>query len=695
MAFCKSFKLTCNASKGSFCAVDWTECITRFPKTVNINAGDFAIFGWGYNYIDAVTGLPINTTCAEDFPVANVWWQVTNGTSVTETDTNAYPCGPPPPVSQSPTRTPTRTPVTPTPTRTQTPTPTTTPVICGSGTTTGTYHYYYDCCGNFIEGATAGLTVSIDNTKPSSGVNKLKIPVTTICPTRTPTQTPTVTPSVSLTPSPTLTPTPTVTPSITPSITPTKTPFFNLINNCAPITLFDMGIECNVGSIPSSISSSDGTLSILVTGGTSPYSFYWAGGQRTQTLSNVPQGSYEVTVVDFYGDYTATTICNLFPLSPTPTPTPTQTPTSTPIPVYPNLCFTYLNPTIGTSIGPIEFILNGTQNGKPTWSAYLGLTQLDIIWSIQNSRWEIPNWSSSVGIPVSNTTSNVPITGWFMAGESQVILTMTSGACPPSIPLFNTVNKQDSTCILSSNGSITLTTNYGVSGYSYSIDGGVTYQSSNIFQNLGAGQYNIITKDSSLPPNTLNNQVVITNQIQNTNYTIGVVVENTVNVTSSTQICNWKVNVDPPLPSGITLSFGLNVNTTKNYFGPGSGIITGTTVVKKGNITLSPSTIGTPVTTINPRPNCSTYEVTGVTSVDTYQITIGSGESVSGTSTSILNITNNQVGANSCITRLTQSILMDTVSPTITGGVCYNITNQPQSQGINNHSLTLSSQPNA
>ena len=169
MAVCKSFRLTCNASKGSFCAVDWTDCGTGFPKTVNINGGDFAIFGWGYNYIDAVTGLPVNTTCAIDIPVPNVWWQVTNGTSVTETDTNIYSCAPPPPVSQSPTRTPTRTPATPTPTRTQTPTPTTTPVICGSGTTTGTYHYYYDCCGNFIEGATAGLTVSIDNTKPSMG----------------------------------------------------------------------------------------------------------------------------------------------------------------------------------------------------------------------------------------------------------------------------------------------------------------------------------------------------------------------------------------------------------------------------------------------------------------------------------------------------------------------------------------------
>jgi hypothetical protein len=76
-------------------------------------------------------------------------------------------------------------------------------------------------------------------------------------------------------------------------------------------------------------------------------------------------------------------------------------------------------------------------------------------------------------------------------------------------------------------------------------------------------------------------------------------------------------------------------------------------------------------------------------------VTIGSGESVSGTSTSILNITNNQIGPNACITKLTQQILINTVSPTITGGVCYNLTNQPQPQGINNHSLNFSAQPNA
>ena len=558
------------------------------------------------------------------------------------------------------------------------------PIICGFGNTTPGYNYYYDCCGNFVEilNGSSGSGVRYDYTKPSQGITPQYVPAETTCPTATPTPTPTPTPTI--TPTPTLTPTPTITPTITPtpSKTPSLSPFVVLKNECDPFTLFDMGIQCSVEYIPTS-TSSDGILSVLVTGGTSPYSFYWEGGQRTQRLTNIPQGSYEVTVVDYYGDYTATTICNLLPPSPTPTPTTTSTPTPTPTPVYPNLCLIYQYLT--TSYGPIQFTINGNQNGRPTWRANYNSTQLDVIWSIQNSRWEIPNWTLTPGIPVSTNQTNVPNTLWSMAGGQNASVTMLEGTCPSYIPLINDVVKQDTTCTLSSNGSITLMTKYGVPDYSYSIDGGNTYQMSNVFQNLAAGQYNIITMDSSMPPNILNNQVVIGTQTQNTNYTIGVVVENITNISLDTQICNWKVDVNPPLPNGITISFGLNVNNTKNYNAPGEGTINQTTIVKKGNTTLTP-TYGLPVTTVNPRPFCSPYNVTGVTSTDTYQITIGYGETVSGTSTSTLILTNGVVGPNQCATKLEQSVLMNTVSPQITGGICYNITNQPQSQGINNHS---------
>ena len=179
-------------------------------------------------------------------------------------------------------------------------------------------------------------------TNPYNGITKLNVPATTSCVTPTPTRTQTSTPTV--TPTLTNTPTPTITPDVTPTPTPTTSlnQTFALKNECDVFTLFDMGVECNPINIPTNQSSNDGILSLNVTGGTAPYSYYWAGGQRTRTLVGVPQGSYEVLVVDYYGDYSSTTICNLFAPSQTPTNTVTPTPTITPSPVWPNLCLTYV-----------------------------------------------------------------------------------------------------------------------------------------------------------------------------------------------------------------------------------------------------------------------------------------------------------------------------------------------------------------
>lgn len=681
---CNSFILTCNASIGSFCTVQWTSCGTLLPKTVNISGNDSATFGWGYQYIETfpIPGVSVITDCATA-TTANVYWQVTNGTSVTESNTNVFSCSPPP-YSPLPTPSPTRT---PRPTRTPTPTPSVTPIFCGSGVTSNSYYAYSytDCCGRFITGTDAGVTVLLDYSRPSIGITKLNVPATTICPTPSPTATPTTTPTLSLSPTATPTVTPTLTPSITPSVTPTKTPFYNLINNCQPITLFDMEVQCYPITIPTSQTSSDGILSVQVTGGTAPYSFFWSGGSRNQIISNIPQGNYEVTVVDFYGDYTATTICSLFPFTPTPTQTPTQTPTPTSAPVYPNLCFIYQNPNGGT-FGPIQFELNGFQNGKPTWSAYLGLIQYDVIWSIQNSRWEIPNWSSTVGIPISNTTSNVPISGWVMAGEPSAILTMTQGNCPANLPLFNSVSTQGSTCGQSNNGSITIDASNGVPPYSYSIDNGVTFSPINIINNLSPNTYNVITKDSAIPPNTLNNQVIISDLNQTISYFVDIVVDNITQPNVTTQQSFWRVNITPPLPQGTTLTIGLSTSHLQTKFTPpGSGTISGTSVVTKNNNVINVNSSTVPVINTVPRAFCSPFTQEETTFSNSYgTITIGSNDVVSGITTSILTITSSQVGINGCSTLLAEEVSINIVSPTLNGDVCSSVGFRGTTQVISN-----------
>jgi hypothetical protein len=266
-------------------------------------------------------------------------------------------------------------------TPTITPTPSTTPILCGSGVTTGNY-YYTDCCGNLAQGTDIGTTVIMDYTKPFNGVVKLNMVATTSCPTPTPTPTPTLTPTLSQTPSPT--PTLTITPSVTktPTPTPTNYPVVQLKNECDVFTLFDLGVQCYPVELPSSSTSSDGILSLKITGGTTPYSIYWQGGQRSQTLVGIPAGSYEVIVVDYYGDYSSTTICSLLAPSPTPTATLTPTPTITPSPSWPNLCLIVSNGQ--TTYGPFQFVPNGNQNGKPTWVSGIYTT----IWNINQQRWD-------------------------------------------------------------------------------------------------------------------------------------------------------------------------------------------------------------------------------------------------------------------------------------------------------------------
>jgi hypothetical protein len=122
-------------------------------------------------------------------------------------------------------------------------------------------------------------------------------------------------------------------------------------NECDPITLLPLGVKC-VAINPTEQSPNSGILTVVVTGGTAPYTVVWSlsgtPSQITgQTIYNQTEGTYPVTVTDKYKDFTVFTECTLttpkdcsfsgsvvefYPPTPTPTPTPTQTPTLPPTP---------------------------------------------------------------------------------------------------------------------------------------------------------------------------------------------------------------------------------------------------------------------------------------------------------------------------------------------------------------------------
>ena len=599
-------------------------------------------------------------------------------------------------LTATPTQTTTLT-ATPTNTRTPNPTPSTTPIVCGIGVTTGNY-YYTDCCGNFVQGNQVGIQVSFDYTKSSNGVTKLFSATSVSCPTPTPTVTPTITPTQTATQ--TVTPTSTTTPTLT--STPTQTPTNSLVvkpkNDCEVFTLFDMGITCYPIKMPSGPTSLDGILSLKVTGGTSPYSYYWAGGQRNQTLSGIPAGAYEVTVVDYYGDYTASTICSLFNPSPTPSPTTTVTPTITPSSTCPTLCMIIVNTTYGVMY---QFACNGMKNGKTLWSNQTDSVVRNIVWFPTKNRWEVvgSDYTTPVtlpggGIAASTNTTLIPDSSWsVIGGTTTYSVNVTQGTCPANIPLnvLYTVTKAECNTNTNCNGSVNVTALYGAPPYIYSINNGSTFQTSNMFNNLCQGTYTILTKDSLGATNSGTVTVgavssPVTYSLSLSANTSATQVINTENYTSTTTYL--KIAVNPPLPAGVSITFNLTTSSIKTYNGPGTGTIQDNFTITQGGVVKTPSVTQSNSTT-GTRPNCNPESQVVVNEVDTYNLTINNTTDILITDTSILTITDGQQGSQSnCLTNLTQQIYGQFVNAQINGCTCCSVNADTTASIINDNTLT-------
>uniref|UniRef100_UPI0019D0966D SprB repeat-containing protein n=1 Tax=Yeosuana marina TaxID=1565536 RepID=UPI0019D0966D len=100
-------------------------------------------------------------------------------------------------------------------------------------------------------------------------------------------------------------------------------------------------------------------------------------------------------------------------------------------------------------------------------------------------------------IPSSTYTATVDGTYEFRVTDSQnctaesSIVTVT----PKTTPTFN-YTQTDVSCNTGSNGSIVVTAADGIPPYQYSKDNGATFQASNVFNNLSAGTYDIVVRDS-------------------------------------------------------------------------------------------------------------------------------------------------------------------------------------------------------
>jgi len=573
--------------------------------------------------------------------------------------------------------------ITPTPTMT----PSTTPIICGSGVTTGT-HYYTDCCGNFVQGKDVGTTITLDYTKRYLGVLTLNVATIVSCPTPTSTQTPSPTPTLTITSTVTPTNTPTSTLTPTPTQTPTNSPAVRLKNDCEVFTSFPLGVECYAIQQPTSRDSLNGILSLKVTGGTTPYSYWWANGQRSQTLVGIGAGNYEVIVIDYYGDYSATTICSLFAPSPTPTSTTTPTPTLTPSAPCPTLCMIIITPQ--QTFGPWQFSCNGSFNNRTRWT--YSVLSYSIVWDNSRNRWRLVQSDMTTPVPfdggatIASSTSNqsVPDSGWsFFGGTLQGNISVTRGNCPSYIPLQASVEVQSTNCGNSNcNGSVIITASNGQPPYQFSINNGLTFQTSNIFNGLCPNTYSIITKDAD--NNTFIGSAVVTSDGQLVTYNVYTSVTNVITGGAGNIIGYWNALSNITIPLGTNIQGTLVITSTRTYNEPGTGVInTSNNVYQNGNLVTPFNTTSTTVE--EQRPFCATNR-TIVTDVSTYNVQISNGDSLgqlSGYTNSSMQITDSQ-NQSGCATLLQQTISVVLTNVTLKGCVCCEVVVNPTPATFNN-----------
>ena len=196
-----------------------------------------------------------------------------------------------------------------------------------------------------------------------------------------------------------------------------------------------------------------GSISLSVSGGTTPYSYNWSNGSTSQNLSNITAGTYTVTVTDAR-NCTSTT-GSITVTQPAAALSATSTKTNVG-------CF-------------------GNATGAITISASGGTTPYSYNWSNGASTQNISSLSAG--------TYTVTITD---ARNCQTSLTTT--VSQPAAALSVTTSKSDVRCYGNATGSATATAAGGTSPYTYTWSTGASTASAT---GLAAGTYTVTATDAN------------------------------------------------------------------------------------------------------------------------------------------------------------------------------------------------------
>jgi gliding motility-associated-like protein len=300
------------------------------------------------------------------------------------------------------------------------------------------------------------------------------------------------------------------------------------------------GITLTPSSTPTTCGLNNGTISIAVIGGTSPYSFNWTGGLSGQNPTGVPAGTYSVTVTGSGSPAcTAETSVTISPSTGvTATLTPTQTTCgqnngaisvsvsggipgynynwtgglsgSNPMNVAPGTysvtvsdsatpaCTNVRSVTINTTtaitmVGTVVHTSCGMNNGSISVSPSGGAGPYTYAWSNGN------NTNNPTGLSSGNYTVTVSDSG------SPACTATDSYIVNPSTGITLTPSSTPTTCGLN-NGTISIVPSGGTPPYSYNWTGGLAGQNPT---GVAAGTYTVTVTGSGNPACTAETIVTI------------------------------------------------------------------------------------------------------------------------------------------------------------------------------------------
>jgi hypothetical protein len=311
------------------------------------------------------------------------------------------------------------------------------------------------------------------------------------------------------------------------------------INECGVKVLYPMDVRCSVVN-PTTLTSSDGSATLIISGGTPPYSILWDNGDLTNGRHNLMGGEYSASVTDYYGDFVINTTCVL--TQPQPTTTTTTT-TTTAQPTY-TLCMN-ISRVIETftTFTQITFNPNGLYLGYQSWISQDSVHKL--YWDQTITSWKLSGSTMNI---ISPDPSYPPLNGWQLLGDFGVV-SVNQGVCIPRPVTSFRFTTTNPTCTC--DGGIIIQATGPDTPFQYSINNGLNWFNSPVFTSLCGGVYPLAVKDSL--GNIYRDSATLNAVIPTITYTLQPDGD-AINEFGASEL-TFRIHVTPPLPPGVTITF--------------------------------------------------------------------------------------------------------------------------------------------